>query len=63
MKPFRFGRNRNGQERPKLDNARKMKGIYCIDIDDEEYKELLKNARRQLERLMAPTFVQKSLVT
>ena len=62
-KPFRFGRNRNGQERPKLDNARKMEGIYCIDLDDEEYKELLKNARRKLERLMAPTFVQTSLVT
>ena len=41
------------KEKPKLDNARKMRGIYFIDPDDEECKEILKNARRKLERSMA----------
>ena len=39
---------------PKLDNARKLKGIYFIGPDDREYSEILKNTRRKLERLMAP---------
>ena len=43
------------KEKPKLDNARKMRGIYFIDPDDEEYNEILRNARRKLERPMAPT--------
>ena len=42
------------KEEPQLDNARKMKGIYFIDPDDEEYKEVLKNARTKLEAPMAP---------
>ena len=41
-------------EKPKLDNVRQMKVIYFIDPDDEEYKEILKNPRRKLERSMAP---------
>ena len=41
-------------EKPKLDNARRLTGIYFIDLDDKDYKETLKNARKQLERLMAP---------
>ena len=42
------------KEKPKLDNARKMRGSYFIDPDDQEYKDILKNARRKLERPMAP---------
>ena len=34
-------------EKPKVDNARRLRGIYFIDLDDEEYKETLKNARRK----------------
>ena len=34
---------------PKLDNARKMRGIYFIDPEDKEYKETIKNARKKLE--------------
>ena len=30
-----------------------MRGIYFVDPDDEEYKEILKNVRRKLERPMA----------
>ena len=60
VKPLRIERNRNGLEKnPKLDNARKMRGIYFIDPDDEEYKEIRKNVRRQLERPMAPTMPSK----
>ena len=35
-------------EMPKLDNARRVRGIYFVDPDDEEYKEHLKNARRKI---------------
>ena len=34
---------------PKLDNARRLRGIYLIDPDDEEFKRIMKNARRKLE--------------
>ena len=43
-----------GKRKPKLDNARKLRGFYFIDPDDKEYSEILKNARRKLERLVAP---------
>ena len=43
------------REKPKLDNTRRMRGIYFIGPDDDDYKETLKNAKRNLERPMAPT--------
>ena len=36
-------------EKPKLDNARSLRGTYFIDPDDEEFKRTLENARRKLE--------------
>ena len=36
-------------EKPKLDNARRLRGICFIDPEDGEYKETIKNARRKLE--------------
>ena len=36
-------------EKPKLDNARKLRGIYFIDPNDEEHKEIINNARKKLE--------------
>ena len=39
-------------ERPKLDNARILRGIYFIDPEDGEYKETVNNARRKLEAPM-----------
>ena len=33
------------KEEPKLDNVRKLRGIYFLDPDDREYSEILKNAR------------------
>ena len=39
-------------EKPKLDNARRLRGIYFIDPEDMEFKEIIKNARRKLETPM-----------
>ena len=36
-------------EKPKLDNARRLRGIYSIDPEDKEFKETVKNARKKLE--------------
>ena len=36
-------------EKPKLDNARRLRGIYFIDPDDEEFKRIMENVRRKLE--------------
>ena len=36
-------------EKPKLDNARQLRGIFFIEPDDEEFKLTMKNARRKLE--------------
>ena len=36
-------------EKPKLDNARRLRGIFIIDPEDEEFKRVMKNARRMLE--------------
>ena len=36
-------------EKPHLDNARRLRGAYFMDPDDEEFKDIMKNARRKLE--------------
>ena len=41
-------------EKPKLDNVRRLRGMYIIDTDDEEFKDIMKNARRKLEIPMPP---------
>ena len=41
-------------EKPKLDNARRLRGIYFIDPEDMEFKEIIKNVKRKLETLVAP---------
>ena len=41
-------------EKPKLDNARRLRGIYFIDPEDKEFKETSKNARKKLEATLAP---------
>ena len=41
-------------EKLHLDNARKLRGIYFIDPEDQEFKETIKNARKKLETPMAP---------
>ena len=41
-------------EKPKLDNARRLRGIYFVDPEDKEFKETIKNARKKLETPVAP---------
>ena len=38
--------------KPKLENARRLRGIFFIDPDDDEFKRFTKNARRKLEMPM-----------
>ena len=40
-------------EKPKLDNARILRGICFIDPEDKEFKETIKNARKKLETSIA----------
>ena len=46
-------RQKWSHEKPKLDNARKLRGIYFIDPEDKEVKETIKNARKKLQTPMA----------
>ena len=39
------------KEKPKLGNARKLRGIYFIDPDDKEYSKFIKNARKNWKDL------------
>ena len=47
-------------EKPKLDNARRLRGIYFIDPEDMEFKETTKNARKKLATPMAPAMPCKT---
>ncbi len=42
------------EEKLHLENARKLRGIYFIDLEDTEVKETIKNARKKLETSVAP---------
>ena len=47
-------------EKPKLDNARRLRGIYFIDPEDMEFKEIIKNACKKLETPVAPAMPCKT---
>ena len=47
-------RQKWSHEKPQLDNARKLRGIYFIDPEDKEFKETIKNVRKKLETPVAP---------
>ena len=56
-----MGRNAKLKEKQKwsheklhLENARKLRGIYFIDPEAKEFKETIKNARKNLETSVAP---------
>ena len=49
-------------EKPKLDNARRLRGTYFIDLDDQDHKETFKNARRKLKRPMTATMPCERMV-
>ena len=50
-------------DKPKLDNARNLRGIYFIDPEDKEFKETIKNAHKKLEMPMAPAMPCKTSKT
>ena len=57
----KLGRNAQLKERrkwshetPKLDNVRKLRGIYFTVPEDKEFTEIIKNAREKLEISVAP---------
>ena len=63
----KMGKNAKLQEKQKwsheklhLDNGRKLRGIYFIDLEDKEFKETIKNARKKLEALVAPAMPCKT---
>ena len=56
-------RQKWSHEKPKLDDARKLRGIYFIDPEDKEFKETIKNARKKLETPMAPAMPCKTSKT
>ena len=47
-------RQKWSNEKPKLDRAKRLLGIYFIDPEDKEFKETIKNARKKLEPPKAP---------
>ena len=42
------------EEKLHLENARKLRGIYFIDLEDKEFKVTIKNGRKKLETPVAP---------
>ena len=50
-------------KKPKLDNARRLRGIYFIDPEDKEFKETIRNARKKLKTPMAPAMPCKTCNT
>ena len=46
-------------EKLHLENARKLRGIYFSDLEDKEFKETIKNARKKLETSVAPAMFCK----
>ena len=45
-------------EKPKLDNARRLRGIYFTDPEDKEFKESIRNARK-VETPVAPAILAR----
>ena len=52
-------RQKWSHEKPQLDNATKLRGIYFIDPEDKEFEETIKNARKKLEIPVAPAMLCK----
>ena len=47
-------------EKPKVENAGRLRGIYFIDPEDKEFKETIKNARKKLKTPRAPAMPCKT---
>ena len=48
------GEAKKSNEKLRLENARKLRGIFFIDPEDKEFKETIKNARKKLETPITP---------
>ena len=48
-------------EKPKLDNARRLRGIYFIDHEDMEFMETIKNARKKIGNTHGSSHRQTSM--
>ena len=53
-------RQKWSHEKPQLDNAQKLRGIFFIDPEDKELKETIKNARKELETPVVPAMPCKT---
>ena len=53
-------RQKWSHEKTKLHNARRLRGIYFIDLEDKEFKETFRNVREKLETPMAPAMPCKT---
>ena len=49
-------------EKPKLDNARRLRGIFFIEPEDEEFKHTMENACRKLEIPMSAAMLCRTSV-
>ena len=49
-KPLKEEKQAWAIEKPKLEYAKQLRGIYSIDPNDEDSKDIIKNARRKLEK-------------
>ena len=47
-------RQKWASERPKIENARKLRGIYFVNPEDKAFAKIIENARKNLEVLAAP---------
>ena len=43
-------------EKPKLDNARRLRGIFFFELDEEEFKRIMQAARRNVDRNTSHVF-------
>ena len=58
----RKGKQKWSIEKPRLDNARQLRGTFFIEPEDEEFRHIIKNARRKLEIPMPPAMPYKTPV-
>ena len=57
-----WGRSINGQlKNPKLENARSLRGIYFIDPEDKEFKEIIKNCREKIGNTHGSSYALQDL--
>ena len=53
-------RHKWSDEKPKLDDARRLRGICVLEPEDKEFKETIKKARKKLETLVVPAMPCKT---